>query len=112
VLLREGRATPSPGFAVAERFRFPLEGLRKRFPEVDWRGLDVRLKAIRAGREKFVWHSDEANELYDLVVDPEEKHNLIETHGARADALRRQLFDWFASIPRREPEELDAVARA
>lgn len=110
LLLREGRATPSPGFAVSERFRGPLDGFRRRFPEADWRALDVRQKAIRSPREKFIWHSDEANELYDLVADPGEEHNLIETHGARADALRRQLFDWFASIPRREPDEFAAAA--
>jgi arylsulfatase A-like enzyme len=110
MLLREGRATPSPGFAIAERFRFPVDGLRKRFPDFDWRAIDVRQKAIRSVREKFIWHSDEANELYDLVVDPEETHNLIDTHGARADVLRRQLFHWFASIPRREPTDLPVAA--
>lgn len=110
VLLREGRATPSPGFAVAERFRSELDGFLKRFPEVDRRSLDVREKAIRSTREKFVWHSDEANEFYDLIADPGETRNLIDTEGARADAMRRKLFDWFASIPRREPHELAAGA--
>ncbi len=109
VLLREGRATPSPGFAIAERFRFGVDGLRKRFPDFDWRSADVRQKAIRSAREKFVWHSDEANELYDLVADPHETTNLIEIFGSRADALRRQLFQWFASIPRREPTDLPAA---
>jgi arylsulfatase A-like enzyme len=106
VLLREGRATPSPRYAFAERFRPNLDGLRKRFPRVDARALDVRMKAIRSNREKFVWHSDEANEFYDLAVDPGETRNLIGSEPARAEALRRKLFDWFAGIPHREPTEL------
>jgi arylsulfatase A-like enzyme len=110
VLLREGRATPSPGFAVAERFRPNLGGLRKHFPNLDVRALDVRTKAIRSSREKFVWHSDEANEFYDLAADPGETRNLIAAEPARAEAMRRKLFDWFASIPHREPAELPAGA--
>ena len=109
-LLRAGSATPSPGVAMAERFRSNLEGLRKRFPNVDGRALDVRTKAIRSSREKFVWHSDEANEFYDLVSDPGETQNLIATEPVRAEALRRKLFDWFASIPHREPADLPAAA--
>jgi arylsulfatase A-like enzyme len=109
-LVREGRATPGPGYAIAERFRTNLDGFRKRFPEVDCRGLDVRQKTIRTVREKFVWHSDEANELYDLAGDPGERRNLVDSETHRADALRRKLFDWFASVPQREPEGLSAEA--
>lgn len=109
-LLREGRATPSPGFAIAERFRPELGAFHKRFPNVDLPSLDVRQKAIRSAREKFVWHSDEANEYYDLTADPGETRNLVDTDGARADAMRRKLFDWFASVPRREPEDFAAHA--
>jgi arylsulfatase A-like enzyme len=112
VLLREGRATPSTGFAIAERFRPHLDGLRKRFPEVDLRPYDVRQKMIRTAREKLVWQTDEANELYDLVADPGEARNLIEEEPGRADALRRRLFDWFAAIPRREQDGVTALQPA
>jgi len=108
-LIRDGRATPGPAFTIAERFRPDLAWLQKCFPDFDPRTLDVRAKAIRTRREKFVWRSDEANELYDLVADPGETRNRIELDAARADALRRQLFDWLAAV---EPFEAEGPAAA
>jgi hypothetical protein len=60
----------------------------------------VRRKALRTRREKFVWQSDEANGLFDLVRDPAEQHNLIATETERGDRLRRRLFDWLAASER------------
>jgi arylsulfatase len=60
----------------------------------------VRRKALRTRREKFVWQSDEANGLFDLIRDPSEQHNLIATETERGDRLRRRLFDWLASSER------------
>jgi arylsulfatase A-like enzyme len=115
-LLQDGHATPGPGFAISECFRPNLAAFRRRFPECDVRGLDVRKKAIRTKREKFVWQSAEANELYDLVADAGERNNLIEREPVRADRLRRQLFDWLASVEKFEgegqPPEMGAVIRA
>ena len=102
VLLERGRATQGPTFVVSERFRPDLSALRKRLSGFDTRPLDVRTKAIRTARQKFVWHSDEANELYDLTTDPGETRNLIENDAALADALRRQLFDWLAAVEKFE----------
>ena len=73
-LLDGGRATAGPAFTVSERFRPNLSVLQQRFPNFDARFLDVRTKAIRTRREKFIWRSDEANEFYDLAVDPGETH--------------------------------------
>jgi arylsulfatase A-like enzyme len=97
-LIEQGRATPGVGFAIAERFRPNLTRLQERFPELDIRPFDLRQKAIRTRREKFIWQSDEANQLYDVVEDPGEECNLIEDQPQRAEALRRQLFDWLASV--------------
>jgi len=114
-LLDDGRATPGPAFTISEKFRPSLVGFQKRFPSFDTRPFDVRKKAIRTKREKFIWHSDEANEFYDLIEDPGEEHNLIEREAARADALRRQLFDWLASAEKFESDaqapELDDLMR-
>jgi hypothetical protein len=96
-LLRDGRVTAGPDFAIAEEFRTDLGELRRRFPSFDIRPLDVRRIAIRTRREKYVWHSDECNELYDLVQDPCEERNRIELETSRADRVRRRLFDWVAS---------------
>ena len=104
-LIERGGATPGPGFAIAERFRPNWTRIQERFPGFDARPFEVRQKAIRTRREKFIWQSDEANALYDLAADPREEHNLIEEQGQRADVLRRQLFDWLASVTQFEAEE-------
>lgn len=110
-LFAEGRATPGPEFAVAERFRPDLTGMQRRFPEVDVGRWDVRMKALRSRTEKFVWRSDEDNALYDLGADPDEKQNLIATAMERGDGMRAKLFDWFASHGVARPSaELRAAA--
>lgn len=96
-ILQHGQAAPGPSFAIAEGFRCSWGPYRRRFPAYDWDRLRVRTKAIRTRREKFIWRSDEANELYDVVHDPHETHNLIERDAARGDTLRRMLFDWLAA---------------
>lgn len=114
-LLEEGRATRGPGFTVSECFRANLSAFRRRFPDFRAQAFDVRKRAIRTRREKFIWHSDEANEFYDLAADPGEENNLIDAAVARADALRDQLFDWLAQVEKSEPEQqapaLDDVMR-
>lgn len=103
-LVERGRATPGPDFAIAERFRPNWAHVQQRFPGFDARPFDVRQKAIRTRHEKLIWQSDEGNALYDLAADPREEHNLIEQHVQRAQVLRRQLFDWLASVAQFEPE--------
>jgi arylsulfatase A-like enzyme len=100
-LLEDGRVTQGPSFAVAERFRPELSRVRQLRADFDVRPHDVRLKAIRTKRMKFVWHSDEANELYDIATDPGETCNLVEQESERAEELRRELFDWLATVQRR-----------
>lgn len=111
-LFAEGRATTGPEFAVAERFRPDLAGLRRRFPDVDARRWDVRMKALRSRSEKFIWRSDEDNELYDLGADPAERDNRRDLDVAHADELRRKLFDWFAANGAATPSGVEEPARA
>jgi arylsulfatase A-like enzyme len=103
-IIRDGQVSAGPAFAIAEGFRPNLSALRRRFPKLDEERLAVRRKAIRTRREKFIWRSDEANELYDLTRDPGEEHNLIERAADRAETLRQALFDWLASTERAEHE--------
>ncbi len=104
-LLEQGRATPGPPCTISERFRPNMAALMRRFPDSDLTPFDVRQKALRSKREKLIWRSDEANEFYDLVADPRETTNIIEREMARADAMRRQLFDWLAGVDKFEFEE-------
>lgn len=110
VLLAGGRAGPAREFAIAEQYRRNLDDLRRRFAACDTRPLDVRMKAIRTRRAKFVWHSDEANELYDLARDPAEQSNLAESAPAPAADLRRSLFDWLSSVEQEEPAAENAAS--
>lgn len=96
-ILQQAQAAPGPAFAIAESFRCSWGPYRRRFPGYDWDRLRVRTKAIRTRREKFIWRSDEANELYDVVQDPHETRNLIARDATQGDALRRKLFDWLAA---------------
>ncbi len=85
-ILRDGAATPGPGFAFAEGFRHAPS--------------DVRRKAVRSARAQFVWRSDEANAFYDVARDGELGPDRLAADVARADVLRRALFDWLAASER------------
>lgn len=98
-LIRDGGVTPGPEFVVAESFRSATKA-----GEGDPRPVSPgRAKMLRTRREKFVWHSDEKNEFYDLVADPGECANRISSDPDRGDALRRRLFDWLAKVERFDP---------
>lgn len=105
-LFNSGGVVPGPAYTISERFRPDLAALQKCFPELDTRPFDVRQKALRTRREKIIWRSDEANELYDLALDPRETTNLIAHRPERAEALRRQLFDWLARVEKFEADKL------
>ncbi len=103
-LIREQRATSGPAFTISERFRPDLTPLVSRFPRFDPRPYEVRSKAIRTRRDKYVWHSHEDDEYYDLRDDPGETRNRVRECPQRADELRGTLFDWLASIERADVE--------
>lgn len=104
-LLRDGRVTAGPEFIVAERFRSPLGEASRTMPDSVRHFAEVRQRAIRTRREKFIWRSDEENELYDLVADPGERDNRFDAAPARAAALRERLFDWLSTVERGLPGE-------
>ena len=111
-LLEDGRATRGPEMAISERFRPDLSAVQRHATTFDARPFDVRSKAIRTKRAKYVWRSDEANELYDLRSDPAETQNLIDRNQSEADQLRRQLFDWLATVGNFEADESATSAGA
>ena len=89
-LLSAAGATAGPRAVMTESFR-RLNGVAP---------IDVRRKVIRTRREKFVWQSNEANALFDLIRDPDERCDLAADEAERADALRRELFDWLSESER------------
>ncbi|GAA1720480.1 sulfatase-like hydrolase/transferase [Isoptericola hypogeus] len=68
-------------------------------------------RMIRTRTHKYVWRYDGPAELYDLVTDPGEQHNLADdpTHGGVRGTLHARLLDWFA---RRTTPDRDALMRA
>lgn len=107
--VRTGRFDP---FCVAELYR-PGQGLwRKKAPDFMPTFLeryDRRLRAIRTATHKFIWSSNGRHELYDLVADPAEAHNVVHEQPDLAATLSRQLQDWLASFVPTERTETIAV---
>jgi len=99
-LLTASGATPGPRAVIAEAFRQAPGTGEARVAAVDGYLSAVRRKVIRTRREKFIWRSDEANALFDLSRDPEERNDLAAAQPERADRLRRVLFDWLAESER------------
>ena len=61
--------------------------------------------ALRAGDEKLVygWREERA-ELYDLVGDPGELHDLAAERPQRAGELQSKLFRWLDAVGAARPE--------
>ncbi len=51
-----------------------------------------RLRAVVDGKYKLIWASDKKHALYDLSIDPGEKHNLFEREPEIATAILSQLI--------------------
>ncbi|MGO1788246.1 MAG: sulfatase-like hydrolase/transferase [Sphingobacterium sp.] len=56
--------------------------------------------ALREGQWKFLMNQDGSNiELYNLSEDANENNNLISEESDRAAVFKRQLLDWWESLP-------------
>lgn len=68
------------------------------------------LLAIRQGQWKLIFPQDNGGtpQLYDLLEDPGEHHDLAAEHGRRVRRYQGQLDRWFASLP--PPPELETAA--
>jgi len=63
------------------------------------------LKAIITPQWKYIYdYEHETGELYNIISDPFEQINLIDTHPAQADNLKDQLFLWMAQARRFPPK--------
>ncbi len=106
VPLLESRPDPEPRPAFAQRRPAPGERLK------GWEPGEVY--SLRAGRFKYVVHTEGADEFFDLADDPLELRNL-ETPSARRDALGRLARETFAAAEREgqgsRPAPVDAKLR-
>lgn len=85
-------------FAVAELARRSWKQDFRRYPGFDYTQFERDLKTIRTDRFKLIWASDGRHELYDIVADPNESHNLLEVCLEEAQCLQDRLFDFIDSI--------------
>ncbi len=70
--------------------------------------------AMRDGRYKLIqWHEEGIAELYDLVADPSEEHNLLRESPRQAKKMAQELVRWLlwtrSSLPRRDPPPTPAA---
>ena len=92
-------------FTLAEQSRPDLSKFYTRFPGVDVSRFDRALTMIRDDQYKFIWASDGNHELYDHVLDPAEKRNLIEILPHKANDLHSRLEKWRAGFEHAKPLE-------
>jgi arylsulfatase A-like enzyme len=67
-----------------ERFEQPL---REQFPSLDTRRLNRGIRSIYDGRYHLIRYDDGAVELYDVMVDPAEEHDLSVSRPGIVDRL-------------------------
>jgi len=65
-------------------------------------------RAVRTPRYKYIWNSNQAHELYDLVNDPEELVNLFYDEPAIAQQLGRELDLWQSRFSTNQVETTQA----
>jgi arylsulfatase A-like enzyme len=96
-LLRGGNSDRE--FLIAENDR-PLNGIdvmKSNFPEFDTASIDHRMRMLRTERHKLIWTDDGRVELYDLLDDPEELHDLSGRAPELRDSLLARLEGWMAA---------------
>ena len=90
----------------------PSKPMSKRVERRSYPGVDHLLAAqtaVQDGRFKYLVSADGREELYDLVADPGEVDNIIDTHAAEAERLAAALASWTESVPLYEPSEAEAA---
>jgi arylsulfatase A-like enzyme len=91
---------PARTFAITElnQIQPPIPILARRFPDFDWSRYDRPLRAIRTATDKYIRGGASGEELYAVLTDPGEQHNLSAVHVERAAELRARLDAWEAAI--------------
>jgi arylsulfatase A-like enzyme len=63
------------------------------------------------GRFKYIVAEDGRRELYDIVADPGELHNLVGSSAGEAERLAAYLDRWRRSVPRHRPSETPRLSQ-
>ncbi len=97
----EGQANRQYIFVECEK---PKNEFEDTYPDFDFSVYDRQLLSIRSQNYKYIWSSDSKNELYDVIQDPREQHNIITTMPGLAIELENHLFQWYNSFEKSSPE--------
>jgi arylsulfatase A-like enzyme len=90
----DGRTYHEEIFAEFGRPQSMVKRLGSEFPGHDFSMLDKGLQCIRTKSHKLISGSDGSEELYDLVADPYETHNVVDETPDTARNLRARLNEW------------------
>ena len=98
-LIRDGQNSETT-FAIAEHgsFVWSLNSLMNNNRKFDIAAINRRLKTVRDGEYKYIWSSDGRDELYNILNDPDELNNLIESEPEKASELKAYLIKWLNSL--------------
>ena len=91
-------------FVVAEYMK-PLQTIERALrhqSDFDYRQWLRRWKAIRTPEFKYHWASDGSDMLFDIMTDPGERHNLIDTMPEKAAELRQTLEAFLLTLQRND----------
>jgi len=70
---------------------------------------DRDLRTIYEGPYKFIGSSDGKNELYDIVADPQENHNIVDDSLSLTGKFTKQLDEWYGEVPRAEKSSVEKM---
>ena len=123
-----GRSDPGPGYdsrdliALARTGRMPRvaiahqgepdAAIRARLNRAPDPALAYKAQPRTAavdGHFKYIASADGRRELYDVVADPGELHNLIDSHPGRADRLAAHIAKWRRAVPQHRPSPSEAA---
>ena len=94
---------PVRDFALVEA-QTPIHPMRRAWqedPDCDVRFMGAALKAARTKRYKYIWHAYGSDMLFDVVNDPDERWNLMDSKPEVARKLRRQMEAKLMSMEQR-----------
>jgi arylsulfatase A-like enzyme len=91
-------------FTISERAdwssatsRRKLDKLQAEYPNFDWKKYAHEIVALRTKDYKYIWSSDNRDELFDLSSDQNESSNLVSLRPEKANELKAKLDSWRSS---------------
>jgi arylsulfatase A-like enzyme len=92
----------------------PLPGLMRVNPKMDPKKYPQRQISVHKATHKYIWAGDQPGKFYNLVSDPEESRNLIDSDDIAEQTVLRELHQtletWRSGLEYFPPKPVDEVA--